>query len=118
LSVADDLSDDDFTPDTTAQLLRVITEALTNARRHGGASRVDITVAGEGDMARVTVTDDGRGFDAGASGDGAGGHFGLAFMRERMAQVGGGIAIDSRPGAGTRVTLDVPRRDAAKVDAQ
>ena len=62
--MADDLDDNAFAPDTTAQLLRVITEALTNARRHGGASRVSVRVARTGDVARVTVADDGRGFDA------------------------------------------------------
>lgn len=109
LSVADDLDDNAFAPDTTAQLLRVITEALTNARRHGGASRVSVRVARAGDVARVTVADDGRGFDEGAPANaGVDAHFGLAFMHERMAQVGGGLAIDSRPGAGTRVTLTAP----------
>ncbi len=107
--MADDLDDNAFAPDTTAQLLRVITEALTNARRHGGASRVSVRVARTGDVARVTVADDGRGFDEGAPANaGVDAHFGLAFMHERMAQVGGGLAIDSRPGAGTRVTLTAP----------
>jgi signal transduction histidine kinase len=115
LSVAGGLSDDDFAPDTTAHLLRVITEALTNARRHGGAGRVTVSLAREGDVARVTVADDGCGFDATQNGNSTGGHFGLAFMRERMAQVGGCLAIDSRPGVGTCVTLDVPLRAEGKV---
>jgi signal transduction histidine kinase len=118
LSVDGTLGDDDFAPDTTAQLLRVITEALTNARRHGQASHVAVSLARVESMAHVTIADDGRGFDTGEHGNGAGDHFGLAFMRERMAQVGGSLDIDSRPGAGTCVTLDVPLRVMGEVEAQ
>ncbi len=127
LSVGDGLSDDDFAPDTTAQLLRVITEALTNARKHGRPASVRVDVARQGGAARITIADDGHGFDTGdGRGDGghpagetsgASGHFGLAFMRERMAEIGGRLAIDSLPGAGTRVTLDVPLRAPREVSA-
>ena len=105
LAVADGLGEDDFTPDATVQLLRVIAEALTNARKHAHASRIYVGVARADGGARITIVDDGRGFDIGAVGTPE--HYGLAFMRERMAQVGGRLAIDSRPGAGTRVVLDV-----------
>ena len=56
--------------------------------------------------ARLTISDDGRGFDVAALPDG--GHFGLAIMRERAAQVGGCLSIDTQPGAGTRIVVDVP----------
>ncbi len=106
LAVADDLGEDDFAPAATVQLLRVIAEALTNARKHAHAGRVCVDVARADGMARITIADDGRGFDIGMAG--ALEHYGLAFMRERMAQVGDRLAIDSRPGAGTWVVLDVP----------
>lgn len=120
LSITDDLSDDDFAPDVTVQLLRVITEALTNVRKHAHAGRVCVTLAREEGGARITIADDGRGFDAdprhgdlchgGAGDNGADGHFGLAFMRERMAQVNGRLTVHSHSGAGTRVILSVPLR--------
>lgn len=97
--------DDPFTPEAGVQVLRVIQEALTNARQHGHARRVNVSVGRENGGARILVADDGCGFDPGAAGDG---HYGLAIMRERMAQVGGRLAVDSRPGAGARVALDAP----------
>ncbi len=107
LAVADGL-DDPFAPETSVQVLRVVQEALTNARKHGEAHHVGVTVGRENGGARVVVADDGHGFDAAAVGEG---HYGLAIMRERMAQVGGRLVIESRPGAGTRVVLDAPLRD-------
>ena len=112
LTVADGLGDDDFAPDATVQLLRVIAEALTNARKHAHAGRVRVGLVRDNGGARVTITDDGRGFDAGVRPNGTNAatddHFGLAFMSERMAQVNGQLTIDSQPGAGTSVILSVP----------
>jgi len=110
LHVADGLSEDDFALELTVQLLRVIAEALTNARKHAHAGHVCVDVAHVDDGARITIADDGRGFELAVPGNDAPPpeHYGLAFMRERMAQVSGRLAIDSRPGAGTRVVLDVP----------
>jgi signal transduction histidine kinase len=89
-------------------VLRVVQEALSNARRHGKATAIRVSIEREDSRARIRVTDDGSGFEpAQFEGDGDG-HFGLAFMRERMAQIGGHVKIDSRQGAGTRVILEVP----------
>jgi len=104
LQVADGLGDP-FAPEAGVQVLRVIQEALTNARKHGQAQHVAVEVGRENGDARVIVADDGRGFDATAPGDD---HFGLAIMRERMAQIGGRLLIDSQPGRGTRVVLHAP----------
>ncbi|UUU32436.1 sensor histidine kinase [Streptomyces sp. CA-210063] len=91
-------------------LYRAAQEAVTNARRHARASQVRVVVRLAGDAARLEVTDDGRGFapDADAAG------FGLLGMRERVHLVAGSIDIDSGPGAGTRVTVTVPRGASAK----
>jgi signal transduction histidine kinase len=59
---------------------------------------------------KITVADDGGGFDPEQLPEGMESHFGLAFMHERMAQVGGQLAIESQPGVGTRVVLHVPWR--------
>ncbi|MBN1630427.1 MAG: PAS domain-containing protein [Thermoleophilia bacterium] len=108
LSVGESVDDDTFRTNAGVQVLRVVQEALANARRHGGASAVRISIECEGSKARITVADDGSGFDPARFESSRDGHFGLAFMRERMAQVGGHVHIDSRPGAGTRVILEVP----------
>lgn len=94
--------------DIAAQVLRVVQEALTNARRHGGAKSVSVHVHREDSKARIVVEDDGSGFDPGAVKTGGNGHFGLSFMRERMTQINGEVEIVSRPGTGTRVILEIP----------
>lgn len=114
LAIADGIGEDAFEPAVGVQLLRVVQEALSNARRHGGAGCVRVRIDETGSHARVTVADDGRGFDAGRDDGGQDGHFGLAFMRERMQQVGGSMRIDSTPGAGTILTLDVPIREQGR----
>jgi signal transduction histidine kinase/streptogramin lyase len=96
-------------------LLRVGQEALTNAVRHSGAARVRLRLDYDADRVRLGVSDDGRGFDTSNGrangGDGDGGGFGLKGMRERVAQLGGRLTIESRPGAGTEVTAIVPVSD-------
>jgi signal transduction histidine kinase len=93
-------------------LFRAAQEALTNARRHSGARRVSVSVTMDDRQARLVVTDDGRGFDPAACGAQADravrAGFGLLGMRERAALAGGRAEVDSRPGAGTTVTVTVP----------
>ena len=108
LSIADGVSEESFEPNASVQLLRVIQEALTNARKHGAAGRVCIAVGQDGDQTCIAVTDDGCGFDLQRSEPDSGRHFGLVFMRERMARIEGSVTIESRQGAGTSVKLKVP----------
>jgi PAS domain S-box-containing protein len=110
LVLQDGLTDSTFEPEAGFQLLRVIQEALTNARKHGRAQTIKVTLELPGRRAIIAVTDDGVGFDSGHGNAENRGHFGLGFMRERMEQIGGSIRIDSRPGAGTVVTLEAPIR--------
>jgi PAS domain S-box-containing protein len=111
LLVADGVTEEVFRPESGVQLLRVVQEALTNARKHAGASLVSIRMERTDERARVVVTDDGCGFEVDRARTDGERHFGLAFMRERMAQIDGSIAIDSTPGAGTSVLLEVPIHD-------
>ncbi|MEW5956748.1 MAG: histidine kinase N-terminal 7TM domain-containing protein [Chloroflexota bacterium] len=97
-----------FEPGAGVQLLRIIQEAMTNARKHGRARCVQVAFERQAGQAQIIVADDGRGFDPDQLAAGAGDHFGLAFMRERLAQIGGRLTIHSRPGAGTQVMLQVP----------
>jgi signal transduction histidine kinase len=92
-----------------AALLRVAQEALHNALRHSGAKavRVELHPAGAGRGAVLTVTDDGAGFVPDEVRR-AGRHLGLVSMRDRAAGVGGTLRIESAPGQGTVVVLEVP----------
>jgi signal transduction histidine kinase len=87
---------------------RVVQEALTNVAKHAQARHVQVRVAAGRDGVQLLVGDDGGGFDpAEAAGLLAGGHYGLAGMRERVELVGGRLEISSAPQQGTviRVTL-------------
>ncbi|MQS14642.1 GAF domain-containing sensor histidine kinase [Streptomyces kaniharaensis] len=95
-------------PAQEAALLRVAQEALHNALRHSGARRVTVTLLGTPARGAVLrVHDDGRGFDP-ESVRRAGKHLGLASMRDRAAAVGGTLTLESAPGRGTLVEMEVP----------
>jgi signal transduction histidine kinase len=110
LVLKDGLKEDNFKPDAEVQLLRVIQEALTNARKHGEAHNVMVAIERGENRGHITVTDDGNGFDPNQTKLEGSQHFGLAFMNERMAQIGGTMKIESRPGAGTTIRLEAPNR--------
>jgi signal transduction histidine kinase len=93
-------------PTVDAEVLRIAQEALANALRHAGAERVDVSLEGRNGTVVLTVTDDGVGFDADAPALRSR-RLGLTSMEERARSVGGELAIESRPGAGTTVRLEV-----------
>jgi signal transduction histidine kinase len=94
-------------------LLRCVQEAVGNARKHARASRISIVVRGtRAGRIRVSVTDDGVGFDPETAPDG----FGLTGMSERLALVHGTLTVTSAPGAGTTLIAELPA-DAALVIA-
>jgi signal transduction histidine kinase len=105
-----DWMDDVLEPTVEAQLLRIIQEALTNARKHAHALCVQISIVLEESQAQIIVQDDGVGFDPRLLATAEGLKYGLGFMRERAEEVGGSVEIHSAPGAGTRVIICVPRR--------
>ncbi|MGI5141015.1 MULTISPECIES: GAF domain-containing sensor histidine kinase [unclassified Streptomyces] len=88
-------------------LLRVAQEALHNALRHSGAGRVEVTLEKCGPGAVLRVTDDGSGFDPTAIRR-AGRHLGLVSMRDRAGGVGGTLTVESAPGKGTTIEMEVP----------
>jgi PAS domain S-box-containing protein len=89
----------------SVELLRLVQEALANARRHSGAEHVEVRLRKEGTGTIVAeVEDDGRGFDR----DSVRAGVGLSAMSERAVGLGGEIKISSRPGGGTRVVLRAP----------
>ncbi len=89
---------------------RIVQEALTNVARHASASEVLVEVTCEGRSLRVQVTDNGCGFDAAAvlRVGPAEGHFGLVGLQERATLLGGKARIESSPGQGTRITVELP----------
>jgi PAS domain S-box-containing protein len=91
----------------SVELLRVLQEALANARRHSGARSVEVGLRTEDEAILIEVVDDGRGFDPGSARAG----IGLSAMRERIEDLGGKIEVRSRPGEGTKVTVRVRRGD-------
>ncbi|MFD8726241.1 GAF domain-containing sensor histidine kinase [Streptomyces sp. NPDC059629] len=88
-------------------LLRVAQEALHNALRHSGADRVDVTVNRRGGGAVLRVTDDGSGFDPHLTRR-VGRHLGLVSMRDRASGAGGTLTVESAPGKGTTIEMEVP----------
>ncbi|MER5730616.1 sensor histidine kinase [Streptomyces sp. NPDC002138] len=92
-----------------ATLLRVAQEALANAGRHAGASRVGVTLSFMGDEVSLDIRDDGRGFDPlGLPPRTGTGGFGLDGMRARTERIAGSVTVESEPGHGTAVSARVP----------
>lgn len=92
-------------------LYRILQEALSNAVRHGGAACHAVTLGSDGERVAMEVHDTGRGFDvATVLQRPPAGHFGLEGMHERVRLLGGTFAIESAPGAGTKVRVEVPCR--------
>ncbi|MCX7790343.1 MAG: sensor histidine kinase [Chloroflexaceae bacterium] len=90
-------------------LYRILQEALSNAARHGQARRHSVTLSCDGRRIAMQVCDDGQGFDVAAVMQRPlAGHFGLEGMRERVHLLGGSFSIESAPGRGTRVRVEVP----------
>ncbi|MCQ4348946.1 PAS domain S-box protein [Pseudomonas stutzeri] len=86
-------------------LFRVLQEALTNIMRHAGAHSVEIRLRREAGALQLCIADDGVGFDPNRTRSGS---FGLVGMRERVAMLGGSLALDSGPGQGTTLCVRVP----------
>jgi signal transduction histidine kinase len=95
-----------LTGEIGVELLRVLQEALINARRHSGARNVEVKLRTGDQEMLAEVADDGRGFDPALVWAGVG----LSAMRERIEGLGGKIEFSSRPGEGTRVEVRVPLR--------
>jgi two-component sensor histidine kinase len=85
-------------------LYRVVQEALNNARKYAQATEVQIQICYEASRLWMTIQDDGRGFKPEKATTG----FGLKGIRERVAMLRGNLYLESEPGAGCRISIDVP----------
>ncbi|QTJ64372.1 AAA family ATPase [Rhodococcus sp. ZPP] len=87
-------------------IFRIVQEALTNIGRHSGASEASVTIVNSGDALRVVVEDNGTGFDLEVAGQRR--SLGLIGMRERARLAGGRLSVESPPGQGVTIMVEVP----------
>ena len=115
LSVPITVHGEDLTPRLAlvaeTALFRIAQEALANAIKHARARNIEVALGAAPEHMTLTIDDDGVGFDAGHTAS-AGHHWGLATMRERANAVGATLRMESAPGRGVHVSVEVPRRAA------
>ena len=105
-------------PESQQLLHRAARELLTNVGKHSGAKAVHVGLKRKGNRLKLTITDDGRGFDPAVVGQSvADGHIGLGSLLARFDAMGGAMDIDSQAGGGTRVTVTSPPEPATASSA-
>jgi len=97
-----------LTEEAEQQLLRIAQEAVTNALKHAGASKIRVKLNLEARRLYLRIVDNGRGFEQKDAFSSQDGHFGLIGMRERAERLGGELRLASQPGGGTEVEVKVP----------
>ena len=105
-----------LTPETEAAAYRIVQEALTNVAKHAQATMCRVYVQRLPNTVLITIEDDGAGFDSTAA-QGAEGGLGLIGIRERVSQLQGTVRLESAPGKGTRLTVELPARSRPSADA-
>jgi two-component system, NarL family, sensor histidine kinase UhpB len=111
-------------PDVSGEVaiacFRIVQEALTNVVRHARAKHAWIELSQSDRLLELEVRDDGEGFDVPRTLERAasGGNLGLIGMRERVQILGGRLEINSQPGQGTRIRVQLPLRQPALVPEQ
>ena len=96
-----EIDESDLSPDAKTALFRFAQEALTNVTKHSGQRQATVRMSQNGSGVEVSVSDPGRGFDAGQALNGPGRSLGLLGMRERMSLVGGELIVQSSPDGST-----------------
>jgi signal transduction histidine kinase len=99
----------DVPKDAQLCIFRIAQEALRNCAKHSGADSVYVVLAKTGGQVRLSVSDDGRGFDMGSQTINRG--LGFTSMRERVRILGGRILVHSKPGRGTYIEASIPLAD-------
>jgi signal transduction histidine kinase len=106
--VPPELEEHGLAPAVEVQLLRIIQEALSNVRRHARAQHAQVIFGVTAQQFCLTIADDGQGFEpAAVAAHGEG--YGLRAMRERVEGLGGDLTVNSAPGQGTQIVVQVPR---------
>jgi len=94
---------------TVHEVLMAVREALYNSVRHARPSRIQLNIRFDENVCSIGVRDDGSGFDLGTLGHLPENHYGLIGIRERVERIGGKFKLNSEIGAGTELSIDVPR---------
>jgi signal transduction histidine kinase len=97
-----------FSPDAEISIYRIVQEWLSNVAKHSRASTGRLAVRKGGGMVRMILEDDGAGFDYDAVMKRAAAGFGLANLHERIRLLGGSLKIETAPGKGTRLNVELP----------
>ena len=97
-----------ITPFAAFQMHLIFKEAITNIRKHAGASQVILTLDSRPERLELTISDDGSGFDTGFISKSG---YGLHNMRARSEKLGAQFDINSKPGNGTEIVLRLPLRE-------
>ena len=97
-----------LTPLQEVQIVRIVQEALTNARKHALAENIWVTLSQGNEALEITIRDDGQGFNPLAIKRGEWPHLGLQTMQERAEAISGTFEIDGGPGKGTTVRVSIP----------
>lgn len=92
----------------SAAVLRILQEALTNVAKHANASEMSVVMKAGKDHLRIVIEDNGKGFSLDGNPSRAWGGRGLAGMRERVMFLGGNLEIDSAPGEGCTIAVELP----------
>ncbi len=112
--VIDDESLTHFPIEVEIQAIRIIQEALANARKHARAKHVWVRFERDRESPRITIEDDGCGFDAEQVHQNGRQHCGLQIMQERLHSIQGNLVIDSHPSHGTRIIMQMPHGSETK----
>ena len=112
--------DNPLPPDVAAVLYRLVQEGLTNVLKHAQASKVSIVLEKKSEGLALILEDDGIGFDPenfqpGVSGSGRAPGLGLSGMKERVALLGGTIAVESAPGQGSTIFVQIPLEEPVNI---
>ena len=101
-------------PSIEVGLYRIAQEALTNTAKHAGAREVNVQLIGDAKSIRLIIEDDGKGFHVSRSRQGSDQRhgMGLVSMRERAASFNGLFVLDSHPGRGTEIIVELPRTES------
>ena len=103
-----DLAEIDLAPQAQLHLLSIAKEALNNVQKHSGANHAELSLSLDKGIMLLSIEDDGQGFNVSEKSSGTGKTFGLSIMKERAAEIGAELTVESAPGKGCRVALTLP----------